>query len=600
MIFAMTRLGNDLIAATSADGKLHRIKPNGESKPFGEVDAKVIWSLASNGTDVLIAGGSEKGATLYLARENSVARKLANIQEETAFTTIIQEGPGVWLLGTHGHGLVARFTQVGEKIEALAATGFEEVRALAMQGGQLYVGANNGIAEKMAKGQLESRENYLAGGNASVCSTVFRLDQDRIPFVLWTSAQSQVFSMTTWKDQLLVGTGNRSRIFSVPLSEKAREQEPFSVLQDLGAAQVTSLLPFGADVMAVASNPAEIHLLSDLSATEGTLDGPPLRAAPIADWGRMYLNSEAPTGTSAEMQFRAGPTETPDSTWGPWSPPLRSGERPQMKPTRFAQFRIKLASTRGGGTPVVEGIRVHYANRNLAPVWEAIDIMPPGVVIQRQAPPEDAGIERIPLETQKLIPALGWGGTEKRSFRRGSQAFVFRASDPNSDQLSFRIRLVPDRGSAIELEKAWKERFFTFDTMPVPDGRYCLEVTATDAPSQPFNAALASTWRTGTFAIDHTPPAVPEISAMPEGDGVRVRFRAKDESSTIKEAAVSLNGENWLNVLPEDGIFDQPEEIFDVLIPKPLVRGDRVMVKVADSCGNEQSASVLVGEGKKR
>jgi hypothetical protein len=406
--------------------------------------------------------------------------------------------------------------------------------------------------------------------------------------------------MATWKDQLLVGTGNRSRIFSIPLSEKAREAEPFTVVQDLGAAQVTSFLPSGTDVMAIASNPAEIHLLSELSATEGTLDGPPLRATPMADWGRMYLDAETPSGTGAELQLRVGSTETPDSTWGPWSPPLRSGERPQMKPTRFAQFRVKLTSTRGGGTPVVDGIRVHYANRNLAPVWEAIDVMPPGVVIQRQAPPEDVGIERVPLETQKLIPALGWGGTEKRSYRRASQAFVFRVSDPNNDQLAFRIRLVPDRGSPIELEKAWRERFFTFDTLPVPDGRYCLEVTATDAPSQPFNAALSSVWRTHVFNIDHTPPAIPEISVVAEGDGVRVRFRAKDDASTIKEAAVSLNGEAWLNVLPEDGIFDQLDETFDVLIPKALARGDQVMVKVADACGNEQSASILVGEAKRR
>jgi hypothetical protein len=600
MIFAMTRLGGDLIAATSADGKLHRIKPSGESKAFGEIDARVIWAMASNGTDVLIAGGGERGAALYLAREGTAARRLAGIQEETAFTAIIQEGPGVWLLGTHGHGLVVRFTQVGEKTEVLAATGFEEVRALALQDGQLYIGANNGVAEKMARGQLESRESYLAAGGASVCSTVFRLDQDRIPSVIWKSGQSQVFSMAAWNDQLLVGTGNRSRIFSIPLSEKAREREPFSVLHDLGAAQVTSFLPSGADMMAIASNPAEMHLLSEASATEGTLDGPPLRATPIADWGRMYLDSETLAGTGAEMQLRVGATETPDSTWGPWSPPLRSGERPQMKPTRFAQFRIKLTSTRGGGTPVVNGISVHYANRNLPPVWEAIDVMPPGVVIQRQAPPEDVGIERIPLETQKLIPALGWGGTEKRSYRRASQAFVFRVGDPNNDQLAFRIRLIPDRGSPIELEKAWRERFFTFDTLPVPDGRYCLEVTATDAPSQPFNAALSATWRTGAFAIDHTPPAIPEISAMPEGDGVRVRFRAKDEASIIKEAAVSLNGDAWLNVLPEDGIFDQLEESFDVLIPKPLARGDQVMVKVADACGNEQSASTLVGETKRR
>ncbi|MDR1842078.1 MAG: hypothetical protein LBQ86_09200 [Holophagales bacterium] len=600
MVFAMTRLGNDLIAATSADGKLHRIRPDGDSRPFGEVDARVIWSLASNGTDVFIAGGGERGAMLYLARENSIARRLASIPEETAFTTIIQESPGVWILGTHGNGLVVRFTQVGEQVEVLATTGFEEVRALTLQDGQLYVGANQGLAEKMSAGKLENREGYLVFNDASVCSTVLRLDKERIPQVLWTSSRSQVFSMIAWKDQLLIGTGNRSRIFAIPLSERLRETEPFSVIQDLGAAQVTSFLLAGSDMMVVASNPAEIHLLSEASATEGALDSPPLRANPIADWGRLYLDAEIPQGTNAELQFRVGSTETPDSTWGSWSPPLRPGERLQMKPTRFAQFRIKLTSNRGGGTPIVEGIRAHYANRNLAPVWESIDVMPSGIVIQRQSPPEDVGIERIPLETQKLIPALGWGGAEKRSYRRGSQAFVFRVSDPNNDQLSFRIRLIPERGSAIELEKEWRESFFTFDTLPVPDGRYRLEVIATDAPSQPFNAALTGTWRTNSFVIDHTPPTIPETSAVMEGDSLRVRFTAKDESSVIKDAAISVDGETWLNILPEDNVFDQLEEHFNLQIPMERLRGDRIMVKVSDACGNGQSSAVLVGESRRR
>jgi hypothetical protein len=600
MIFAMARLGNDLIVATSADGKLHRVKPNGESKAFGDVAATVIWALASNGTDVFIAGGSQGGATLWLARENSVARRLVSIPEETAFTALIQESQGVWLLGTHGSGLVARFAQVGEKIEVLAATGFEEVRALALHDGQLYIGANQGLAEKMAIGRLESRERYLAANRESISSSLIRLDQERVPSVLWASGQSQIFSIAPWKGQLLVGTGNRSRIFSIPLSESAREADPFSVIQDLGAAQVTSFLPSGADMMAFCSNPAEVHVLSELTATEGTLESQPLRANPIADWGRLYIDAETPSGTSADVQFRVGSTEFPDSTWGPWSPPLRPGERLQMKPTRFAQFRIKLTSSRGGGTPVVEGIRAHYANRNLAPVWAGIDVMPPGVAIQRQAPAEDVGIERIPLEIQKFIQAHSWGGSEKRSYRRDSQAFVFRVSDPNGDQLSFRVRLLPDKGSAIELEKACKDKFFTFDTQAVPDGRYRLEVTATDAPSQPFNAALSSTWRTSPFYIDNTPPAITGMSAILAGDGLRVSFTAKDEASVIKDAAICADGENWLKVLPEDKVFDQREESFEILVPKEYVRGDRVVIKASDASGNETTVSVQIGESRKR
>ena len=186
-----------------------------------------------------------------------------------------------------------------------------------------------------------------------------------------------------------------------------------------------------------------------------------------------------------ELQFRTGTTETPDATWTPWTPPLRSGERPALPPSRFAQFRLRLSSTRGGATPVVETVTVHWAHRNLAPVWEGVDIMPPGLVITRTAPPDDIGIERVPLETQKLIPALGYMGAEKRSFRRGGQGFIFRVNDPNGDTLQFAIRLLPDRGAPIGLEKAWKEKFFSFDTLPVPDGRYRLEVTASDAPSAP-------------------------------------------------------------------------------------------------------------------
>ncbi|MDR0499069.1 MAG: hypothetical protein LBH03_04965, partial [Holophagales bacterium] len=176
----------------------------------------------------------------------------------------------------------------------------------------------------------------------------------------------------------------------------------------------------------------------------------------------------------------------------------------------------------------------------------------------------------------------------------------FRVNDPNDDQLAFCIRLIPEKGSAIELEKSWKDSFFTFDTLPVPDGRYRLEVTATDAPSQPFNAAQSATWRTNPFVIDHTPPTIPEIAATTEGNSVRVRFTVKDESSVIKDAAISADGENWLYVLPEDSVFDHREKSFNILISKERVRGDRIIVKATDACGNEQSVSVLIGESKRR
>ena len=597
IVFAMARVGQDLVVAPSGEGKLFRVTAAGDVKPFAEIEARQVWAMASVGNEVVVAGGGEKGAVLILARENS-SRKLAELPEETAFTALCPDGQAGWYLGSHGRGLVTHLS--GDRIETLMDTPFEEVHALAYVDGQLFVGASSGLSNRFVTGQLERREGYLSEPGSTAKGAVIRLDRDLVPETLWQSTSSQVYALYPWKGQLLLGTGNRGRLFSVPQGPKGREGDPFAVLQDVGTAQATAILPLGSELLVVGSNPAELHVLSEAQATEGTLESKVLRGNPLADWGRAYLDVETPPGTGVELQFRVGSTETPDSTWSPWTPPLRSGERPNLRPSRFAQFRLRLTSSRGGATPTVEGIRVHWANRNLAPQWENVEIMPPGLVITRVGPPEDIGVERVPAETQKLIPALGYLGAEKRSFRRGAQAFLFKVSDPNGDQLAFRIRLIPERGNPIELEKGWKERFYTFDTLPVPDGRYRLEVAASDAPSQPFNVALSSTWRTAPFTVDHTPPTISELSASPEAEGIRVRFTAADAGSVLKEAMVSVDGDGWLLVLPEDRVFDSSQERFEVLLPKDRVRGDRILVRVVDFHNNEQSAMVTLGEPRKR
>ncbi len=590
IVFAMARMGQDLIVAPSGEGKLIRVSPTGEAKLFAEVDAKVVWAMVASEGEVHVAGAGERGAVLALAREGQ-SRKLVELPEEPAFTALLPDGEGAWYLGTHGRGLVARW-RGGDRVEVLMDTPFEEVRALALSEGALYVAGNNGLARQMVSGQLERREGFLqAEPQTQVRCGVYRFGKDRVPELLWQSAQNQVFALQPWKGQLLVGTGNRSRIFSLPL---AKGQEPFAVIQELGSAQASAFIPMGSELMVVASNPGELHQLSESQATEGTLEGKVLRGNPIADWGRPYLEAETPAGTGVDLQFRTGNTEAPDGTWSPWSPPLRSGERPSTVPSRFGQFRLRLSSSKGGATPVVESVTLHLATRNLAPVWEGLDLLPPGLVVTRNAPPDDIGIERVPLDTQKLIPALAYMGSEKRSFRRAAQSFTFRVGDPNGDTLQFQIRLLPEKGAPILLEKAWREKFFSMDTLPVPDGRYRLEVTASDAPTQPLNLALSATWRTSTFIVDHTPPVISELSATPEGEGLRIRFTAKDESSVLREAAVSADGEHWVQVAPEDRVFDQKEERFDLLVPRDLVKGDRVVVRVTDLQLNEQSAGTAI------
>ena len=153
IVFAMARLGNDLLVAPSGEGKLIRVSANGDAKVFAEIDAKVVWAMVASEGEVHVAGAGERGALLALAREGA-SRKLVELPEEAAFTALLPDGEGGWYLGTHGRGLVGRW-RGGDRVEVLMDTPFEEVRALALSEGQLFVGGNNGLARQMVSGQLE-------------------------------------------------------------------------------------------------------------------------------------------------------------------------------------------------------------------------------------------------------------------------------------------------------------------------------------------------------------------------------------------------------------------------------------------------------------
>jgi len=156
IVFAMVRMGQDLIVAPTGEDKLFRVTPAGDVKPFADIESRLVWAMAVQGTDLFLAGGGDKGAVLTLAREGS-SRRLAQLPDETAFTAITPDGQGGWYLGTHGRGLVCRYSgvQAGDHLETLLATGFEEIRALVVADGEIFVGATNGLSGRFATGTLE-------------------------------------------------------------------------------------------------------------------------------------------------------------------------------------------------------------------------------------------------------------------------------------------------------------------------------------------------------------------------------------------------------------------------------------------------------------
>jgi hypothetical protein len=130
------------------------------------------------------------------------------------------------------------------------------------------------------------------------------------------------------------------------------------------------------------------------------------------------------------------------------------------------------------------------------------------------------------------------------------------------------------------------DRYYSFDSSLLPDGGYTVKVVASDAPSHSPGEALYSERESTRFEVDTTPPVIENLSAMfeektsedkkldgkmPEGQQIRVRFRARDSYSPIKRAEYSLDGGDWQFVEPLGQLSDSKTEEYDfrLTVPQP-------------------------------
>ena len=83
-------------------------------------------------------------------------------------------------------------------------------------------------------------------------------------------------------------------------------------------------------------------------------------ATQTADWGALSWTAETPAGTSVAFFARHGDTPVPDASWTAFAPIAQSGGAIGGR-SRYAQYRLDLASSDPAATPVVDDVTVGYA-----------------------------------------------------------------------------------------------------------------------------------------------------------------------------------------------------------------------------------------------
>ncbi len=522
----------DVLFGTTPGGRVYRLGPDGEPQLLDETGEEYIFALLPGRDGAVYCATGTGGRLLRIDRRGDSRVLFAAPQTHlTALAWLVPDRE--LLVGTAPDGLVYRLVLdpgASPAVSVLYDTPLAEVRALAVSGDTVYVGANPD----------EDSEN---GSSPWVgCVTL-----DGILRWEWTPPESTVFSLAAEDRGLLVATGVRGFIYRLEGRGRA------AVLQQADHRNVIALVPGPSGIWVGTSQPAALLRLDDGLAEAGELLSAPHDCEGPAAFGRIDVRADVPSGSGLVIETRSGNSETPDSTWNGWQP---AGTTVASPAARFVQWRALLRSEFPGRTPVLHRVDLYYAIPNRAPSVDVLTV----------------------AEPDRALAARG----EVKPVRE----ITWEASDPDDDSLVFELQYrTRDARRWVTARRDIETTTHNLDMRTLPDGWYRFRLLASDRGSQPADVALEGERVSLPLLVDNSPPVVEGLAVK---DG-RVGFVVRDALSAIAGCRVSVNAGEWRLAAPADGLFDSPAERFSV--PLELEPGENtVAVWAADAQGNTAAA----------
>ncbi len=620
-----------LYVGTSPDGKVYAVDAAGKGEAFYDPPERYVWALAfDRGGRLLVATGAE-GKVYRVDRQGKAETLLSTA--ETHMTALAVDGAGNVYAGSAPGGILYRVDAQG-KVFVLHDSPFREVKAVeAGPEGSVYAAVIDGREKDEAArsapalvapqvpptsggAEVTVTETFSLPGAAAVAAGVPSATKPAEPArtgptkgallrvlpsgevdTLWTSSEETPHSLAITKGGVWMGTGNKGQVYRV------LDDRTWAMVATLPAEQVTALARDGEKLLAATSNPGRVHVLDSKISATGEFTSKVRDTDTVSTWGRLRWDAAVPAGTRIEVRTRSGNTGNPDSTWTEWSAPYANaqGDAVTSERARFLQVKVTLHGS-DATSPEVSSIATAYLQRNLRPLVQSITVHPPGEVFQK--PLSLTGeIEILGLEPGAL-PDRSPAGAAARSalppatsysrklYQKGVQTFSWKAEDPNGDTLSYEVlyrRVGETRFRVLRRDVA--EPVLAWDTTTVPNGRYVVRVAASDAPGNPESLALTADRESGAFEVDNTPPVVTAQAAA--GPPAKVRMQVKDDSSPVRRAEYSVDGGEWEEVHPTDGISDTTDESYEFTPRLPSGGGSHmVVVRAMDLLGNVASARV--------
>ena len=611
--------GGVVYVATSPEGKVYKIDAAGNAAVFFNPPDKYIWSLAVDPGGNMFAGTGDKGIVYKVTPDGAGMPFYETKASHVMALAFDREGR--LLAGTESPGRVFQIDASGKPFVLLDSP-YNEIHALRVASdGVVYAAAVGGrpaspppepppqpvatvtaevtaiVVSPDAAAQPSTTPLAPAprGDHGAGTGAVYRIMPEGDWDVVWEMSEDVPYDLAFERDgAILVGTGKKGKIYRLsgdPLQPTLVARAP--------AQQVTALLPDRTgQVLFATSNPGKVFRLSQTRADRGAYTSDVRDAQTVATWGAIKWQAVAPRGTSIEISTRAGNTPTPDETWSDWSAAYvdRQGSPITSPRARYLQWRAVLTAA-GTDAPMLTSVTAAYLPRNTRPRVTSITIHPPGTIFQRPFPtgnPPIAGFEGDTPDRRAATQNAQGGGKAanlgRRTYQKGLLTFVWRADDENRDELRYDVLY------RLEGETAWKplkrglpDAILVWDTTSVPNGRYHVQVVASDAPSNSPATALTGSMESTTFEIDNTPPTVVVTEVRRAGGRTVVAFDVHDDHSVVQKVEYSLDGDRWQTIYPKDGIADSRSEQFELMLEGDAA-ARAVIIRAIDALNNVTSA----------
>ena len=579
-----------------------------------DAKSRYIWDMTFDPTGRLYIATGGPAAVFRVDPAKPAAKPEEFFKsDEQHIRSLAWDAKGNLIAGSDGSGLVYRINSEGKGYVLFDAPRREITSVAVGRDGTIYAASvgdksHNPLPPLPVQGIgsititiVQPGSVQAANASASVPegTDIYALSDGQAPRKLWSSKDDIVYALAAQPEGLLALSGNRGHIFRIEPNGDYADVAHLEAQQGLSLAH-----GLGSELLIGTGNTGKVFTLGAAEKHEYASDV--LDAGAMAHYGRIEIE---PGSSGYALWTRSGNVEQPVRGWSDWEP-LKDGV--VASPAgRFLQWKVVLDHDGHVGS-----VGVNYLPVNAAPVVDDLVVVPGARLnTQNQAANQQTVSIALPSASQGSTVTFDAGANGPLQAMKDRTAITVRwaAHDDNGDDLSYALYL---RGDGEHVWRLLKEdltdKAYSFDATLIPDGGYQVRIVASDAPSRTPGDALTGEKVSDRFEVDTTPPVVRALAAAEEpgqcAQGkcptpVHVTFEAEDAFSPIAHAEYSFDAGPWKFIAPVGELSDSKHEHYEFRVPASVFEGKAgehlLTVRVYDRYENVGVAKTVFGTAEK-